>query len=224
MSRADAGCMFICAGRRSPGNLTWKVMKMSDADPWDNLSTRVWKTKESRFNATRRLKGQYRCSAQTLALLSTYMIILQCWLALAGETVLDESAWLWTVLTIGLALVILVLGLLEQNKEYRVRAERLMRSAMELNRLSDRIAVARTRDADDAEVAERTEEYHDILATTTENHATIDYQLWQTEDSAEHELSGWDCLKIRVRYWVRVNHWYWAAIAPWIILVVGLLR
>lgn len=191
------------------------------SEDWSRLAKKVWTTKGARFNATRRLEGQYRSSAQTLALLSIYLVVLQCWLALDGNVGTAREGWIWTVLSIGLALFILVLGLLEQNKKYQVEADRLHRSAMELNRLCDLMTADDEAGAVAAQLAERTEAYHDVLGRTTENHDEIDFHLVRTQFPDDFKTTWCERQWIRVRYWNRIYRWYVVAVIPWLILWWG---
>lgn len=191
----------------------------SSGNTWSPLATKVWTTKSARFNATRRLNAQYRTSAQALAFLSIYLIVLQCWLALDTGADSAHDDIVWSLLSIGMALVILVLGLLEQNKQYRVRADRLMRSAMELNELTDRIAADEKAESEDGWLEERTKEYHAILKRTAENHEDIDYEMLKTQ-SNDFDLKKREVAVIKIRYWLRTYAWYAAVVAP--LLVVWL--
>ena len=189
----------------------------SSGNNWSPLATKVWTTKSARFNATRRLEAQYRTSAQTLAFLSIYLIVLQCWLALDTGINSAQNDVVWSLLSIGMALLILVLGLLEQNKQYRVRADRLMRSAMELNELTDRIAADEEAEPDVGSLEERTKEYHAILKRTAENHENIDYEMLKTQ-SDDFDVKWTRVPVIKIRYWLRTYAWYTAIVAPWLVV------
>ena len=193
----------------------------SDGKEWSRLAKKVWTTKGARFNAQRRLEAERRGSMHTLAVLSIYVIVLQCWLAFDADASGGANGWVWPVLMIGMAVTILVLGLMEENRRHGVEADRLGRSGMDLNRLSDEIAADAVSGEERTWLERRTEEYHDILGRTSENHEKIDYDLVRAQSRDDYDMGWWEGMTIRARYWWRIYKWYMLLVLPWLVFWWG---
>jgi hypothetical protein len=143
------------------------------------LLDKIWATKGARFNAHRRLLGKNSASQFALAVLSIYAIA-----ASVSGLVLPPAKYpkllpAMNAGTIVASVFILVQGLLESAKDYRLRAHQMLRCGEKLSELYNIISAHRSiKDLSKNSYIDSVHKYSQILADYSENHADIDYHLF----------------------------------------------
>jgi hypothetical protein len=175
---------------------------------------RDWKAvKRARFNAAKRL--QRRQSASTLAfavagvigfLLPFYVLLFKDALALHTKNVLDFTAYVTGALS-------LLVGLIEQAKDYPAKAHRFDRCARRVNALVRRLSFAGPHDYD---LYPLIEQYERALEECGENHDDIDFAIalaqQQLEEAfdregAKRELQRLKLIESATIYWLYAVTW-----------------
>jgi hypothetical protein len=191
------------------------------------LQTKIWKTKGSRFNAYRRLMRRHRLSYRATSLMSVYVIFLALIPSVLPDDFLKIDATLISVVTAFTAVAILVISLLEYAKSYELHADRLHQNAMQLSRLYDQLGAIIDRGLDEKRLGEEIDginkSYHEMLNTVSENHEPGDYDLFKSQNRTHFELPILLSTFIRVRESVRTSFWYYFAIISFPIIVLILL-
>jgi len=157
------------------------------------ISYRVWITKNSRWNAVRRLKMQSQMSIFSISLLSICGIsvpIIQIFIDSSKCARIDN---VYTLVSILLSIFILVLSILEGTKNHQVKAEILKNNALEISSISKEIDFLVNykfkQSSDDKEnqniviqVKKYYKDYDKSLRLCSENHEVEDYLLAQAQE------------------------------------------
>lgn len=177
------------------GHLTLESWKMP-IDIYKDYDTKFWKTKSARFNASRRLRAKQAWSIFTLSILSFYNLIMS-FPSLLGVSQQAQTDTLSPV-AILTSIFVLIISLLEVSKAYEVRAERLDKSAMEINQIHSRLRMAHSVGDDLGPIIEA---YHELIKTCPENHEPQDYKLVEAGEVKGLKVI---CSKFMVaRYWMQ---------------------
>jgi len=162
--------------------------------PLEELRTKIWKTKGSRFNASRRLQarkvwGGYLVSAYSIYILAIGIFSLT---ETHSSTILNLSS------IIG-SLLILVFSLHEGSLSAEQKAERHHVCARELTALYDKVAL-QIQLTSTEKSEELIEEYARIIERSPENHELIDYDLFRTEHK-DFKVPCLTAIKIDLAYY-----------------------
>lgn len=156
------------------------------------LNRRIWITKESRFEASRKLSVQSQLSITSISLLSIYTIaisIIQNIIDVTGQCRSLNN--LYTITAILLSVFILVLSLLEGLKNYQLRAERLYNNAKDLSKLYRKIdyylscKLAENNHDKQQKFRDINKKYNNLIDGCQENHDTDDYWLFKANNLKE---------------------------------------
>ncbi len=159
------------------------------------INDRVWKTKDSRWNAVRRLKNQSQMSVFSISLLSIFGIavpIMQIFID-SSECHSRNIDNRYTLTSILLSIFILVISILEGAKNHQVKAEILKNNAMGISSLSkeiDFLVNCKFKQANSEkekqeiiiQVEQFYRDYDKLLKLCSENHKTEDYLLFQAQN------------------------------------------
>jgi hypothetical protein len=175
---------------------------------------RDWKlVKRARFNAAKRLER--RQSASTLAfalagvigfLLPFYVLLFKDALTMHTKNVLDFTAYVTGALS-------LLIGLIEQAKDYPAKAHRFHQCGRRVNALVRRLAFAAPHDYD---LYPLIEQYERALEECGENHDDIDYDIAMAQqhldeaydkDEAKRKLQRLKLIESATIYWLYVVTW-----------------
>lgn len=176
---------------------------------------RDWKAvKRARFNAAKRFER--RQSASTLAfavagvigfLLPFYVLLFKDALAPHTKNVLDFTAYVTGALS-------LLVGLIEQAKDYPSKAHRFDRCARRVNALVRRLAFAAPHDYD---LYPLIEQYERALEECGENHDDIDYAIalaqQQLEEAFDREAARSELRRLKLLESASI---YWLYAATWV--------
>lgn len=156
----------------------------------EQLRRRIWITKGSRFEASRKLSFQGQLSITSISFLSVYAIAI----SIIQNTVDSTSQCsnlnnLYTITAILLSVFILVLSLLEGLKNYQLRAERLYNNAKELSQLYKKLKFFLSclnlevfTENDPYEfIYNIQKQYDDLIDRCQENHDPDDYWLFKAK-------------------------------------------
>jgi hypothetical protein len=177
----------------------------------DELSTRIWKTKGSRFNAARRLSNKNQLSITSISILSIYGVIIPIiQIIFASSQCLKLNNW-FTFISIFLSIFILVLSLLEGSKNYQVKAERLYNNATKLATIYRDLEYLKARNLEHSNLEEKLKnilnEYDRAIESCPENHDTKDYELFKAQHRREFKINileaKWNIFKGYIQdYWL----------------------
>lgn len=189
----------------------------------EHLQYQMWVTKGTRFNADRRLRLESEWSQRSIALLSVYLVILSIAVVVPAFGISTTHQTEVSIVTAALSLLLVVLSLLENGRNYLVRADRLHRCAMSIDSLLSDVRAElplSTGPAPSAHMLELSQKYHEVLAGCAENHSEVDFDLFRATHASDFGLHGPRALVLRLWCWVRP---YWfkssAGIAPIVVAV-----
>lgn len=193
------------------------------------LSEKIWKTKNARFTASRKMKRRRISSTVLVAFLSASIIAVNM---LAFLNISDEYKIMITVVTIVLSTFALVMSLLISQLKYEYCENNYQECGIELDNLNQRLkirieellpSVNRNGDIDSPreDNEKYLDEYNDILLKYKLNHSDFDfyYSLWKAESDKDHGFWKPICLWIRWNL-LDVNLLYWGMAISSIIAVV----
>lgn len=182
----------------------------------DELSTRIWKTKGSRFNAARRLSNKNQLFITSISILSIYGVIIPIiQIIFAPFQCLKLNNW-FTFISIFLSIFILVLSLLEGSKNYQVKAERLYNNATKLATIYKHLEYLKACNLESSnlessnlekELKNILNEYDRAIESCPENHDTKDYELFKAQHRREFKINilkaKWNIFKGYIQdYWL----------------------
>lgn len=159
----------------------------------DDLDTKVWKTKGSRFNACRRLQSRKIWGSYLISAYSVYILVISIYLLKqtgAGD--------FFNMLSIVGSLLILIFSLHEGSQNAEQNAERHHICAKELAALYDKILIQK-KISNNSAADDLAKEYANIIARSPENHEPIDYKLF----CSEHDVFGIPWWKVQ---FIKLQH------------------
>ena len=197
------------------------------------LSNKIWKTKNSRFIASKRMKRSRNSSTVSVALLSASIIAVNM-LAFLNISEIDKI--IITIVTIVLSTFALVMSLLISHLRYEYREDNYHQCGIELDHLNQRLAIrinelCAGNNVDEIESPNEDnlkylDDYNAILSKYNLNHTEFDYNysLIIAESDKDYDL-----LQL-LYYWLRwnifdVNTLYWIlAISPVIGVIIAFFK
>lgn len=183
-----------------------------------DLSDKIWKTKNARFKAAQRMRRSRISSTASVAFLSASVIAVNM---LAFLNISDYNKTIITIVTVVLSTFALVMSLLIALLRYEYREDNYQQCGRELENLNQRLKIrineilAEKEGENDVKSPKDDDmnyldEYNDILRRFNLNHSEFDYRysLMKAENDKDHGC--W----LPVWYWVKwnlfdVNVLYW---------------
>lgn len=187
----------------------------------DNLDRKMWITKGARYNGSRRLLRKHNLSLATIAFLSAYVLT-----ASVSQFTLPLTTQQLAVInfaTIGMAIFILTLSLLESAHNYQSKSRSLHDCANEISSLLEKLNIAKVTLDDESlrgKVKEISKTYHDIIVRYGDNHEPIDNELFRAEHPKEFHSGQTFLLRKQVQLFLKNESVYWLLI---ILLPVSLI-
>ena len=197
------------------------------------LSNKIWKTKNARFIASKRMKRSRNSSTVSVALLSSSIIAVNM-LAFLNISEIDKN--IITIVTVVLSTFALVMSLLISHLRYEYREDNYHQCGIELDHLNQRLAIrinelCAGNNVDEIESPNEDnlkylDDYNAILSKYNLNHTEFDYNysLIIAESDKDYDL-----LQL-IYYWLRwnifdVNTLYWIlAISPVIGVIIAFFK
>lgn len=197
----------------------------------EELNYKVWSTKGSRFNASTRLTKIARWSNFSLTMLSVYLAsvgLLSVYNINVSSDKLDENLIAYSITC--LSILTLVLGQIENAKDYTMKAKEFHNCGLELSKIYNDLRIYKTLTENQSIVEKEnfarkiSEEYQRILEKH-DNHQQIDNDKFKTTKAKYHEMDKWDVFVINIRYYSRTILIYHLLIfLPPIIIITLLIR
>lgn len=177
----------------------------------EELNYKIWSTKGARFEADKRLTIISRMSNISLSILSAYLII--AGLISVYNLNADIKINLINYVVTALSIILLVLSLYENSKEYSKRAKEFHNCGLELSKLYNKLRIFKTL-YENPTLEERrkfatelSKEYEMVL-DKYENHQSIDYNNFKLNNASYFGLNYIDKTLIYIEtFWVRYG-WY----------------
>jgi hypothetical protein len=189
-----------------------------------SYSERVWRTREARFQASRRLGFSEDFSNMALIILSFANAVGSLWALYHKGNLSDQLSFVASVFSIS----VLVLSVREASRNMKVRAERLHRNAVDLSAIMDKMNYYLEEGFGRAEQRQRFEnlisEYNSVIMACPENHDPIDdeistlaYEVRAIRKSKDFSLWAY-IQKGFPLFWARIKGW--KSEIPIIVLVI----
>ena len=198
------------------------------------LSDKIWKTKNARFIAAKRMRRSHNSSTVSVALLSASIIAVNM---LAFFNISEINKTIITIVTVVLSTFALVMSLLISHLRYEYREGNYHQCGIELDHLNQRLKIRINElcmgNNNVNEIISPIEdnlkyldEYKAILSKYNLNHTEFDYNysLFRAENERERNFL------LLIYYWVRwnildVNVLYWLlAIIPVVCVIIAFLK
>lgn len=191
-----------------------------------NLESRMWITRSSRFNASRRLNRKHYCSLASISILSVYGISIPIIQSIVDLSGCSETDQFYSAIATVLSVFILVISLLETSKNYQIRAEKMHESALAISKLCREIEFIKLNvSASEHELANKAkavcDEYEQSVANCPYNHTVQDYKLCTAQYRKDFAVSAFSSLLIRSRITILD---YWLYLLPIVIFPLLILR
>jgi hypothetical protein len=146
-----------------------------------DLLKRMWITRGARYNAYRRLKKKHEMSISAKAFLSSYVLIINSLRFVNFVQLRTDQLSYISFFTMVISVFILVLSLIDSSKDYKMNADKLYNSAIEIENLYNELKriVGSAVSAGTMERSFNTIScaYGRILQVSQVNHDLIDYYL-----------------------------------------------
>lgn len=195
----------------------------------EELNYKVWSTKGSRFNASTRLTKIARWSNFSLTMLSVYLAsvgLLSVYNINVSTDKLDENLIAYSITC--LSILTLVLGQIENAKDYTMKAKEFHNCGLELSKIYNDLRIYKTLTENQTIVEKEkfakkiSDEYQRILEKH-DNHQQIDNDKFKTTKAKYHEMNSWDVFVINIRYYIRTIFIYHLLIFLPPIIIITLL-
>lgn len=195
----------------------------------EELNYKVWSTKGSRFNASTRLTKIARWSNFSLTMLSVYLAsvgLLSVYNINVSTDKLDENLIAYSITC--LSILTLVLGQIENAKDYTMKAKEFHNCGLELSKIYNDLRIYKTLTENQTIVEKEkfakkiSDEYQRILEKH-DNHQQMDNDKFKTTKAKYHEMNNWDVFVINIRYYIRTIFIYHLLIFLPPIIIITLL-
>lgn len=196
-----------------------------------DLSDKIWKTKNARFKAAQRMRRSRISSTASVALLSASVIAVNM---LAFLNISDNDKTIITIVTVVLSTFALVMSLLIALLRYEFREDNYQQCGRELENLNQRLKIRineiQAEKAGESDVKSPKDdemnylgEYYDILRRFNLNHSEFDYCYSLMNAENDKEYDSW----LPIWYWIKWNLFdvymlYWLiAILPIVAVLIA---
>lgn len=194
-----------------------------------DLSDKIWKTKNARFIAAQRMRRSRISSTASVALLSASVIAVNM---LAFLNISENDKTIITIVTVVLSTFALVMSLLISLLRYEYREDNYQQCGRELENLNQRLKIRiediQSEEKDEEDVKSPNDdnmkylnEYNDILRRFNLNHSEFDYNYSMLKAESDKDHGLWKPFAYWLRwYLLDVNMLYWLiAIVPVIVII-----
>lgn len=209
----------------------------------EKIRKKLWKTKGSRFNASRRLNNKYNFSVFSISILSFFGICIPIIQKFIDSNQCSNVNELYTLTSILFSIFILILSLLEGSKNYQIKADRLYNNAVDISSILNKInflidyELKRHSSKDEknkiiAKIKQHEKEYDSLIKQCSENHDPDDYSLFKAEnhdnfiDKTDKKCTWSKIIPFRqffsskiVLIWLRIKY-YWLYFALTAIIAI----
>lgn len=186
------------------------------------LLNRLWTTKGCRFAARERLLHTNGWSITSIAVLSTYVIIVSVTLlAFSGHLYETNEKWL-NVITIGMSVLVIVFSLIEFSRDHLGTAEKINQSALKIGEIYGKLsAKLEIGEVSESDLVAFESEYAAILMDSRLNHTILDLYMFKLSNFREFD-NWWSenfvyRLLSRVVFYIRA---YWLYLASVLVFPV----
>ena len=173
------------------------------------LSDKIWRTKNARFIASKRMKRRHNSSTVSVALLSVSIIAVNM-LAFLNISEIDKTVI--NIVTVVLSTFALVMSLLINHLRYEYREDNYHRCGIELDHLNQRLKIRISElcvgnnnvneiVSPNDDNLKYLDEYNAILSKYNLNHTEFDYKYSLIKNESKKDYTK---LPI-IYYWVRWN-------------------
>lgn len=177
---------------------------LRDNDWEKELNYKLWVTKGARFCAAQRYGAVSDASTKALTFLSAYLIIIGLVPTFIPAVSQKVPPPLLGISTVGISILVLVYNLIESSRRYSLRSHLYHDCALRIGRLYDALRQAKSIESsqDRERVIQRITKKYERTIEHFENHAPVDYAVFQTQKP--------DCFNLsRLRtYCIRLNAYY----------------
>jgi len=191
------------------------------------LYQKIWKTKGTRFIAQKRLETVGQLSTWAIALNSVYVIIISLLSLKPFSNYSKLPPEYISLIAIFFSLIILVLSLIENSKNYKSKADSFHQCGKDLSYQYEKLIQIMDKYGKEVGVTEQIYaiglSYQNILDKYPINHLTIDYDLFLSSEKelGGSELKAW-CTNLKV--WLTVYVPYILAIVVPLILILMIVK
>lgn len=188
---------------------------------------KIWKTRGARFVAHSNYLKQNKFSSFTIAVLSSYVIVIS--LFFISPTLSSKiKAGDLNLITLAASLLTLVFSQIESSKDYKLKAEKLHQNAIDLSDIYNEIQALLF---SDDELNKRykmaqniSKRYNSIIKQCDENHNDYDYKLflasnWKEDDIKLTKMDAW-LIKFHIGIKIRYYYAIWIFIPLFIFLIL----
>lgn len=190
----------------------------------ESLYEKLWKTKGTRFIAHKRLEHVNQLSNWAVALNSVYVIIASLLSISPFSGFSKLTPEYLSLFTIFLSLIIIVLSLIENSKNYKAKADSLHQCGKDLNKLYERLSQIKDRYEESAtrvEIEKIGVDYQNVIDKYPDNHLSIDYDLFVASNK-ELTKDWYQSFPKKAKIWLMINTpYYLAIILPLILLLAN---
>ncbi|CEN35310.1 SLATT domain-containing protein [Capnocytophaga cynodegmi] len=156
----------------------------------ENLYNKIWKTRGSRFIAHKRLERLNELSNYSIAINSIYVIVLSILSLEQFRNLSKLDANHLSLITFFLSILILVISLIENSKDYKIKAESHHRCGKKLSRIYEKLIQIKDKSNDPsifAKIEELATEYQNIIDEFPYNHSPIDYKKFTLKENIDNK-------------------------------------
>jgi len=182
-------------------------------DRIESAYQRIWKTRGARFIAHSNYLAQNKCSNFTVAILSVYIIVLSCYFispTLKAKFNQDEL----NLVILAASLLTLVFSQIESSKDYKLKADKLHRNAMELSEIYDEMQSvyfsADPLNVKQSKTDQILNKYNQLVQKCDENHNSYDYEMFELRNRKELKIKR-NCLEVfvlNIYYYIRIRIYF----------------
>lgn len=178
----------------------------------EELSYKLWTTKGARFNASSRLNKQASLSNLSLTLVSCYLILVSLFTVYQFNFTTNTNNLLGFV-SVALSILILVLGQIENSKEYKLNAHLMHQCALEISILYNKVRTfktiklnSKTKEVEIIEFCNKISRKYENILTHYQNHEPIDLETFQLQKPNYYkDIDSIKKLHINIKYYIQVK-------------------
>lgn len=181
---------------------------------------KLWETKGSRFNSAKRLELHEKWSTITISIISVYIVSLNLIVLFPiSERVEIFNNNNITFSTICLSILILVISLILNSRNYKVRASKFHDCGREINEVYDKVCIWRStgKKVSESELLNLSKIYYSVL-DKYENHERLDFLLFKSNNLDAYE-GHIKCPKL-FWLWTKTKYHFITMIIYWFFLLV----
>ncbi|MEM7620521.1 MAG: SLATT domain-containing protein [Pseudomonadota bacterium] len=187
-------------GERS--NLDAELQFYVSSKQQKDLLDRMNLVKRACFNAHSRLRQKHRVSIFTLSLISLFVVAISLYALTYGTLLPIGTKSAITFASIISSVFIIIVGLLESQNNYQVRAIELHKCAMEITDIHQKLQIESSLSREDLQ--KYADKYQNAIQSCSYNHDDIDYVMAKISGRRGQDI-GWDLtLQVYLTYYIDV--------------------